>query len=186
MIEAIIYTMQWGVAPRRGLQSAMGMVLMAFLIFSSGSAFGDNAQTAPAAAESVVAMTEQNTQSAMAELRTEFMQNKRDLHQFETQAAKEGPLKDLTAEIKQISWQIGDLIGQLEQAPENADELDAQISELRQQRNEKEAERLALLNESEDYRALGLRRASLMEQIRSLLVEGTAGPGSSRQEMGRE
>lgn len=186
MTEANIFTTQLGVAPRRGWQSVMGMALMASLALSPGGAFGDNTATAPAAEEGVVAMTEQVTQSGMAELRTEFMQNKREMHQFETQAAQAGPLKDLTAEIKQISRQIGDLIEQLKQAPEKADEWNAQISELREQRKMKVAARLTLLNESEEYRALGSRRADLMEQIRALLSEGASGPGSSSQEMGRE
>ena len=186
MTEANIFTTQLGVAPRRGWQSVMGMALMASLALSPGGAFGDNTATAPAAEEGVVAMTEQVTQSGMAELRTEFMQNKREMHQFETQAAQAGPLKEVVAEIKQISRQIGDLAGQLEQEPENADELDAQISELRQQRKEKEVERLTLLNESEEYRALGIRRVDLMEQIRILLSEGAPRPESNSQGMGRE
>ncbi|MDY0148845.1 MAG: hypothetical protein RBT03_02020 [Kiritimatiellia bacterium] len=162
------------------------MALTVVLAVFPRGAFGDISATEPAAAEAVVVITEQVAQSGMAELRTEFMQNKREMHQFETQAAQAGPLKELTAEIKQISRQIGDLIEQLEQTPAKSDEWNAQISELREQRKMKVVARLTLLNESEEYRALGSRRADLMEQIRALLSEGASGSGSSSQEMGRE
>jgi len=178
MIGFNIYTTCLGIHFRRARQFFVGLALLTVLTLSPAVVFGDNAEAGDSAAVTeTTALPESDSEARMKELRVEYMQNKRDLHQFETQAEQTGPAKERALEIKQLRRQIGNRMAQLEPvpdqqaalAPEKVAELESQIQELRLQRKEKEAERLALLNQSEEYQALCARRSELMENFRSQL-----------------
>ena len=68
--------------------------------------------------------------------------------------------------------------------PAAADAISLKLQELRGQREEKEAERQAALNESAEYRTLNEFRAQLMDELRGLLTAAPRGePPAAAPEM---
>jgi hypothetical protein len=114
-------------------------------------------------------MSEQELQDYLAGVRTEFVQIRKDLRQYSTLAEENGRGKELLQEMKDLRKELGLLDIQAEQWPEKADDLANRALVLRHQLHEKEAERLALLDQSEEYRKLSGRESELKEQLRLIL-----------------
>lgn len=117
----------------------------------------------------LLSMSEPEIQARLAEVRTELLNNNTALHRLEFQLQQTGRAQELADEIKQIRRELGQLYERSEQAPEDADKLEAQMQELRRQRDDMEAERLGLLNQSEEYRVLSAQAGELREQLKSIL-----------------
>lgn len=114
-------------------------------------------------------MPEPELQSRLAEVRAELIDNSAELHRLEFQLQQTGRAQELVAEIKPIRRTLGELYEQLDQDPDGAAQLEPQLQALRGELNEKEAERLGLLNQSEAYRSLADRAGALREQLKSIL-----------------
>jgi hypothetical protein len=126
-------------------------------------------QAPPLAGPDWASMTEPEIREHLAEVRTEFVQTRRDLQQLQTRLEQDGRAKDLLDEITRLRREIGLLNEQAEQSPENADALENQARPVRQALYAKEAERLGLLDQSDEYRALSTREGDLREQLRAVL-----------------
>ncbi len=126
-------------------------------------------QTQPSDGSEWASMPEPEIQERLAEVRTEWIENRKEWHRLEFQLEQAGRSKELADEIKRIRRELGQLFEQSEQLPENAEQLAPQIQSLRRQVEEMEAERLGRLNQSEEYRALSARAGELQEQLKSIL-----------------
>ena len=81
----------------------------------------------------------------------------------------EGAGKELLAETQRLRQEILRVESQAESSPEQAELLADQARQLRQTLYAKEAERTALLNQSEEYRTLSARESDLHEQMKDML-----------------
>ncbi|NCD21876.1 MAG: hypothetical protein EOL90_02910 [Spartobacteria bacterium] len=162
---------------RRGKQISILLAGLALLLAAGGISAAEEPQ-----APTMVPPAE--NQARLADLREEFAQNTRNLRLLEEQLSQTAPVKDLSEEVKRLRAEIGALVAQLEADPAAADAIGLKLQELRVQREEKDAARLAALNETADYRALNERRAQLMDEIRGLLTAGPRGaPPAAAPEM---
>lgn len=115
-------------------------------------------------------MPEPELRARLGEVRTESIDNRRELHQLEFQLQQSGRAQELVAEIKPIRRALGELYEQLDQDPDRAAELEPQLQALRGELNEKEAQLFDQMNQSEEYRALAARARELREQLKSILL----------------
>ncbi len=147
------------------------LFFMAFLPVSALAEAGPEAgPSAVSAGLDGVTVPESELRSQLDDVRSELRDNLRALHQLEFQLQQSGRAQELVAEIKPIRRALGELYDQLDQVPERTDELDPQVQALRRELNEKEAQLLGQMNQSEDYRALSSRAAELREQLKSILL----------------
>ena len=159
-----------GACPLLWALLAILAVLPIYAFAEAGPEAGDTRPPSAApAARDWASIPEPEIQARLAEVRTELLKNNEARHRLEFQLQQADRGKELADEIKRIRREIGQLYEQSEQTPEVADELEAQMQELRRQRDDMEAERLDLLNQSEEYRVLSARAGELREQLKSIL-----------------
>jgi hypothetical protein len=175
----MINSLKLKIRPRRGRAAVLRWAIPVLLAGSPVLSCAEEAMEAerPAvvsdqaplpAGRDMSSMPEPEIQEYLAEVRTKFVQTRRDLLQLRT-GLEEVQGKELVEEAMRLRHEIRLLEEQAEAAPDNADELAAQMRTLRQTLYAKEAERQGLLDQSDEYRALSAREAALREQLRSIL-----------------
>lgn len=107
-------------------------------------------------------------QQDLLKVREQYVQARRDLFRCQT-GVDEGAGKELLAETQRLRQEILRVESQAESSPEQAELLADQARQLRQTLYAKEAERTALLNQSEEYRTLSARESDLHEQMKDML-----------------
>ena len=170
------------VRPRQGrLVALCGMlsVLMAILSLPAmaedvADAGAPEATVEPAAAGlDLAAMSQQDIQEAMVGARTEFVQIRQSLQECRSQVEESERGKELLQEMaalrKELALVEAPADQKTEQTDEQANEQASRALQLRRQLHAKEAERLALLDQSEGYRKLSARENELKEQLRVIL-----------------
>lgn len=119
------------------------------------------------------AMSQQEIQEAMVVARTEFVQIRQSLQECRGRVEESEPGKELLQEMVALRKELALVEVPVEQpAGQTEDQAREQTSralQLRRQLHAKEAERLALLDQSEEYRKLSARENEVKEQLRVIL-----------------
>ena len=178
MIDAKNNFMQPDVRPLSGWHRAWSWSFLVILALVPITAFAEDGMesidSVPPSALSVEldlsSMPEPEIQARLAEVSAELSENLAELHRLKFQLQQSGRAQELAAEIKQIRRAIGELYESQDQAPEPDAQPDPRLLALRGELNEKEAESLGLLNQSEAYRALADRAEELRELLKSILA----------------
>ena len=170
------------VRPRQGrLVALCGMlsVLMAILSLPAQAEGVADANAPEAAVEAVVAgpdlstMSPAEIQEAMVGARSEFVQIRTSLQECRSQVEESERGRELLQEMaalrKELALVEAPADQKTEQPDEQASEQTSRALQLRRQLHAKEAERLALLDQSEEYRKLSARENELKEQLRAIL-----------------
>ena len=182
MIKMHIFPPHPVVRPRQGrLVALCGMlsVLMAILSLPALAEGVADANAPEAAVEAVAAgpdlstMSPAEIQEAMDGARSEFVQVRKSLQECRSQVEESERGRELLQEMaalrKELALVEAPADQKTEQTDEQASEQTSRALQLRRQLHAKEAERLALLDQSEEYRKLTARENELKEQLRAIL-----------------
>lgn len=182
MIKMHIFSPNPVVRPRQGRFVALCgtlSVLMAILSLPApaedvADANAANAVVEPAAAGlDLSAMSPAEIQEALVGARSEFVQIRKSLQECRSQVEESERgrelLEGMAALRKELAVAEAPAAQASEQTDEQANDRANQALQLRRRLYAKESERLALLDQSEEYRKLSARENELKEQLKTML-----------------
>lgn len=182
MIKTHIFSPNPVVRPRQGRLVALCgtlSVLMAILSLPAPAEDVANANPAIAVVEpapavlDLSAMSPAEIQEALVDARSEFVQIRKSLQECRNQAEESERGRELLGEMAALRKELALVEAPAAQATEQTDEQASdranQALQLRRQLYAKESERLALLDQSEEYRKLSARENELKEQLKAIL-----------------
>ena len=159
-----------GMAVAGAVLLALGLPLFSFAEEPAGTPPPEAVVPALPADAAAPARSAAELQQDLLAVRGQYVQARRELLQFQA-GVDAGAGQALLSETAQLRQEIRRLEQEAANSPENAETFTEQARQVRQTLYAKEAQRTALLNQSEEYRTLSAKEGELQEQLKEILQD---------------
>ena len=157
-----------GMAVSGAILLTLGLPLFSFAEEPAGLPPAEAVAPPPPAEAATPARSAAELQQDLLAVRGQYVQARRELLQFQA-GVDAGAGQALLSETAQLRQEIRRLEQEAANSPENAETFAEQARQVRQTLYAKEAQRTALLNQSEEYRTLSAKEGELQEQLKDIL-----------------